>query len=77
MPSLSETFPDTEILAFLSVSVTKEVPPEIQEKLTILVNGMTASPAMLPRLLDPCDLDILVPSLALAFHERCQGRKIQ
>ena len=50
VPSLSETFPDTEILAFLSVSVAKEVPLEIQEKLNMLVNGMTRSPAMLPRL---------------------------
>lgn len=50
VPALSETFPDTEILAFLSVSVPKEVPREIQEKLNVLVNGTTRDPAILSRL---------------------------
>ena len=50
VPALSETFPDTEILAFLSVSVPKEVPREIQEKLNGLVNGTTRDPAILSRL---------------------------
>jgi tripartite-type tricarboxylate transporter receptor subunit TctC len=50
VPTLSEKFPDTEILGFLSVSVAKEVPAEIQQKLNMLVNGMTQSPAILPRL---------------------------
>ena len=50
VPALAETFPDTEILAFLSVSVPKEVPREIQEKLNGLVNGTTRDPAILSRL---------------------------
>ena len=50
VPTLSETFPDTEILAFLSISVAKEVPREIQERLNMLVNGMTRNPTILPRL---------------------------
>ena len=50
VPALAETFPDTEILAFLSVSVPKEVPREIQEKLNVLVNGTTRDPAILSRL---------------------------
>jgi tripartite-type tricarboxylate transporter receptor subunit TctC len=50
VPTLSEMFPDTEIVAFLSFSVAKEVPREIQEKLNLLITGMTGSPAMQPRL---------------------------
>ena len=50
VPALSETFPGTEVLAFLSVSVPKEVPREIQEKLNGLINGTTRNPAILPRL---------------------------
>jgi tripartite-type tricarboxylate transporter receptor subunit TctC len=50
VPTLSEMFPDTEIVAFLSFSVAKEVPREIQENLNRLINGMTQSPAMQPRL---------------------------
>lgn len=50
VPTLSEMFPDTEIVAFLSFSVAREVPREIQEKLNGLINGMTGSPAMQPRL---------------------------
>ena len=50
VPALSETFPGTEVLAFLSVSVAKEVPQEIQQKLNALINGTTKDPAILPRL---------------------------
>lgn len=50
VPTLSEMFPDTEIVAFLSFSVAKEVPREIQEKLNMLINDMTKSPALQPRL---------------------------
>lgn len=50
VPTLSEMFPGTEIVAFLSFSVAKEVPREIQEKLNMLINGMTQSLAMQPRL---------------------------
>jgi tripartite-type tricarboxylate transporter receptor subunit TctC len=50
VPALSETFPGTEVLAFLSVSVPKQVPRDIQEKLNVLVNGTTRNPAILPRL---------------------------
>jgi len=49
VPALSETFPDSEVLAFLSVSVPKEVPRDIQEKLNGLVNGTITDPAILPR----------------------------
>ena len=49
VPALAETFPGTEVLAFLSVSVPKEVPRDIQEKLNVLVNGTTTDPAILPR----------------------------
>jgi tripartite-type tricarboxylate transporter receptor subunit TctC len=50
VPTLSEKFPDTEIQGFLSISVVKQVPVEIQQKLNDLINGMTQSPAILPRL---------------------------
>lgn len=50
VPTVSETFPNTEILAFLSVSVPKEVPMEIQQKLNALVNGTIRDPAIVPRL---------------------------
>jgi tripartite-type tricarboxylate transporter receptor subunit TctC len=50
VPALSETFPGTEVLAFLSVSVPKEVPREIQQKLNVLINGTSKDPAILPRL---------------------------
>ena len=50
VPALSETFPGTDVLAFLSVSVPKEVPRDIQEKLNVLVNGTTRDPAILSRL---------------------------
>src|ERR1700761_945206 len=50
VPALSEMFPDTEIITFLSFSVAREVPQAIQQKLNTLVNDMTASPALQPRL---------------------------
>lgn len=50
VPTISETFPNTEILAFLSVSVAKDVPQDIQQKLNTLVNATIKDPAIVPRL---------------------------
>ena len=63
VPALSETFPGTEVLAFLSVSVPKDVPRDIQEKLNVLVNGTTRDPAILPRL---APLGLILRQLDLA-----------
>ena len=50
IPALTETFPEMEVIAFLSVSVPADTPRDIQERLNQLVIGTIQDPAIQPRL---------------------------